>query len=64
MSDGTESLTASRDAIDRLASLPIADLRRLTVQLDTEQRIVKSLLRERIRSLEQPRELSVVGDEP
>jgi hypothetical protein len=56
-----ESLTA-RHAIDALVSMPVDELRRLAVHLDAEQRIVKTVLRERARR--PTGRLGIVGDEP
>ncbi len=50
----------ARDALDTLAELPVEELRRLAVRLDAEQRVLKSLIRERTRRLERAGELSVV----
>jgi hypothetical protein len=58
-----EPLTASRDALDALASLPIEGLRRLAVRLDDEARIVRTMLRERSRRPERAAGLSVLAEE-
>jgi hypothetical protein len=50
------------DALDRLVSLSVEDLRRLAVRLDSEQRVVKSLLRERARRPERAAGLSVLAE--
>lgn len=57
----TEPLTASRTALDTLASMPLDDLRRLAARLDDETRIVRGILRERCRRPDRAR-LQLVGE--
>jgi hypothetical protein len=61
MSDHSDPLTPTRNALDTLADVPLDELRRLAGQLDAEQRIVKSLIRDRARRPE--RGLGIVGAE-
>jgi hypothetical protein len=58
-----ERETPTRDALDRLAGVTVAELRRLAVTLDFESKIVKSLLRERTRRPERIAELSIIAAE-
>jgi hypothetical protein len=51
-----------RQAVDTLAAMPLDELRQLAVRLDAEQRIVKTVLRERARR--PAGRLGVVGDGP
>jgi hypothetical protein len=55
-----QALTSPRVALDALAAVSVEELRRLAVQLDAEQRIVKTLLRERCRRPDREA-LGVVG---
>jgi hypothetical protein len=55
--------TPTRDALDRLAGVSVAELRQLALTLDFETKIVKSLLRERTRRPERAAGLSVLAEE-
>jgi hypothetical protein len=49
-----------REALDQLVSAPLDELRRLAQVLESEQKVLKSLIRERARQPER-RALQVVG---
>jgi hypothetical protein len=48
-----------REALNALANMPVEELRRLAHQLESEQKVIKALLRERTRRPD--RGLALVG---
>jgi len=52
----------ARQAVDTLAAMPLDELWQLAMHLDAEQRIVKTVLRERARR--PAGRLGIVGDGP